>query len=155
MLFAHPIDGKGNKVIKWVRDEVIRECTACLEKSDFQFIGCEVPKETRECTWAEQEELFPLAGLLVQLISCGFDIRKQNTCAYVPTASYDYTLVNTSDHFMDNDVSVPVALGGFVPDEGICVDCTTSDYFRNNVGDYADEVSGTLPVIPAEEKSGH
>lgn len=153
MLFAHPINGKGNKVIKWVNENVYRQCRICLENSDFEFIGREISKESREKTWAEQRELFPLAGALTQLISCGFDIRKQNTCAYVPTAEYDYTLANTSDYFISDNESVPVALGGFVPDEGVCIDSSISDYFHGVVPDscdYPDEFGGALPVIPAE-----
>jgi hypothetical protein len=137
-------DDEGNKVIGDVSNDVYDQCTGCVGSPSIVFIGCKVPKKSRNKTWFVQENLFPIAGILELLISCGSDIREKNTCAYVLTGTGAFIQTRTSNFVVANGGYRNVGLMDFRPGDGLTV--------WHDRPDNARDILGTLPVIRAEDR---
>jgi hypothetical protein len=148
-LFKHPKAGNENgSVFNCIIPE-IDHCTACIKIPSIEYVRREVPEGNRNKEgFAQMNRLpgTPVAGFLLLMIPCGFDILETGTCSYVPTGKYEGTYPCTSDYIVIHGVFYHLEL---------VVYPTGLNVYSILVSDDADIDSaidnvGTVPTIFAE-----
>ena len=136
MLCRYPLSGKENMPVfdEGSFSEVFKQCDTCPDKVSVYFMREQVAKQSRDKTYAAQEELvrtqgFEVTPLSIRALSDSVEILTSGTC---PDNQTPWTFARTSDVVRYGNNAYQSVIGGFAPRAG--VDVNFYDYDGDHIG---------------------